>query len=159
MNNVRNCIIVPSLAVVWLWSGGRIPRSRQSDDIIFSVFSSGFILELRYDNIMTGRGQGYCSRDWAGWTFWSILSQLYQYNRAIWGILRNGEHRQPSPEGLIPSFFIHVGVGAKVINYVEVQRYNVWFSVCCPIPGRLWWERATNSLSYVDCHFEWWSWD
>ena len=99
------------------------------------------------------------SRDWAGWTFWSILSQLYQYNRAIWGILRNGEHRQPSPEGLIPSFFIHVGVGAKVINYVEVQRYNVWFSVCCPIPGRLWWERATNSLSYVDYHYEWWSWD
>ena len=61
MNNVRNCIIVPTLAVVWLWSGGggRIPRSRQTDDIIFSVFSSGFILELRYDNIMTGRGQGY----------------------------------------------------------------------------------------------------
>ena len=59
MNNVRNCIIVPTLAVVWLWSGGRIPRSPQSDDIIFSVFSSGFILELRYDNIMTGRGQRY----------------------------------------------------------------------------------------------------
>ena len=56
----------------------KIPRSRQSDDIIFSVFCSGFILELRYDNIMTGRGQGYYSRDWAGWTFWSILSQLGQ---------------------------------------------------------------------------------
>ena len=26
-------------------------------------------------------------------------------------------------------------------------------------PGRLWWERATNSLPYVDCHYEWWSWD
>ena len=25
--------------------------------------------------------------------------------------------------------------------------------------GRLWWERATNSLSYVHCHYEWWSWD
>ena len=25
--------------------------------------------------------------------------------------------------------------------------------------GRLWWERATNSLPYVVCHYEWWSWD
>ena len=151
-SDARCCV-----AVEWR----RIPRSPQSDDIIFSVFSSGFILELRYDNIMTGRGQGYSiagiGQD-QGWTFWSI-SESTVPNRAIWGILRNGEHRQPSPEGLIPSFFIHVGVGAKVINYVEVQRYNVWFSVCCPIPGRLWWERATNSLSYVDCHYEWWSWD
>ena len=23
----------------------------------------------------------------------------------------------------------------------------------------LWWERATNSLSYVHCYYEWWSWD
>ena len=62
---MRNCIIVPTLAAVWLlaveWR--KIPRSRQSDDIIFSVFCSGFILELRYDNIMTGRGKGYNSRD------------------------------------------------------------------------------------------------
>ena len=21
------------------------------------------------------------------------------------------------------------------------------------------WERASNSLPYVDCHYEWWSWD
>ena len=68
-SDARCCV-----AVEWR----KIPRSRQSDDIIFSVFCSGFILELRYDNIMTGRGQGYYSRDWAGWTFWSILSQLGQ---------------------------------------------------------------------------------
>ena len=26
-------------------------------------------------------------------------------------------------------------------------------------PGRFWWERETNSLPYVDCYYEWWSWD
>ena len=25
--------------------------------------------------------------------------------------------------------------------------------------GRFWWERETNSLPYVDCYYEWWSWD
>ena len=39
----------------------------------------------------------------------------------------------------------------SLFKYQPLVRY--------PVTGRLWWERATNSLSYVDCHFEWWSWD
>jgi len=39
----------------------------------------------------------------------------------------------------------------SLFKYQPLVRY--------PVTGRLWWERATNSLSYVDCHYEWWSWD
>ena len=45
------------------------------------------------------------------------------------------------------------------------EKLRIYFAgrVACDVtvqwPGRLWWERATNSLPYVDCHYEWWSWD
>ena len=40
--------------------------------------------------------------------------------------------------------------------------HNIWkyyYLGLLLLPGRLWWERATNSLPYADCHYEWWSWD
>ena len=54
--------------------------------------------------------------------------------------------------------FVSTGVNSRAVNvtsrnFTEPQRRPLLG------PGRLWWERATNSLSYVHCYYEWWSWE
>ena len=60
-----------------------------------------------------------------------------------------------------PAYPLHSVLGtllACILSWTS-PHISGWEPCSVAGSGRLWWERATNSLPYVDCHYEWWSWD
>ena len=84
---------------------------------------------------------------------------LWKHQGAVWSCLANLAVRcEQCPcsgggHGVTHHNLSHAQV---TLLYKAISTYHTEADIAS---GRFWWERATNSIPYVDCHYEWWSWD